>query len=103
MTPPELLQQIDRTWVVWRGQTLAYFGGCDYFRLATHPKIVAAAHEAIAKYGLNVAASRFTTGNHPLYNQLEEALAEFFASESALIVSNGYLTNLAPRDNPSPP
>lgn len=95
MTPPDPLQQIDRTWVIWRGQTLAYFGGCDYFRLATHPKVVAAAQEAIAKYGLNVAASRFTTGNHPVYNQLETALAEFFASEAALIVSNGYLTNLA--------
>lgn len=95
MTPPEPLQQVDRTWVIWRGQTLAYFGGCDYFRLATHPKIVEAAQEAIAKYGLNVAASRFTTGNHPLYNQLEKILADFFDSERALIVSNGYLTNLA--------
>lgn len=95
MTPPEPLQQIDRTWVIWRGQTLAYFAGCDYFRLATHTKVVAAAQDAIAKFGLNVAASRFTTGNHALYNQLENALAEFFAVECALIVSNGYLTNLA--------
>jgi 8-amino-7-oxononanoate synthase len=95
MTPPDPLQQIDRTWVIWRRQTLAYFGGCDYFRLATHPKLVAAAQDALAKYGLNVAASRFTTGNHPLYNQLEIALAEFFAAECALIVSNGYLTNIA--------
>lgn len=95
MTPPEPLQQIDRTWVIWRGQTLAYFGGCDYFRLATHPKVIAAAQDAIAKFGLNVAASRFTTGNHLLYIQLETALADFFASECALIVSNGYLTNLA--------
>ena len=95
MTPPEPLQQIDRTWVIWRGQTLAYFGGCDYFRLATHPKLIAAAQNAIAKFGLDVAASRWTTGNHPLYNELESALAEFFDAESALLVSNGYLTNLA--------
>jgi 7-keto-8-aminopelargonate synthetase-like enzyme len=95
MTPPEPLQQTDRTWVVWRGQTLAYFGGCDYFRLATHPEVVAAAQHALAKYGLNVAASRWTTGNHPLYNELELALARFFDSDCALIVSNGYLTNLA--------
>lgn len=95
MTPPESLQQIDRTWVLWRGQALAYFGGCDYFRLATHPQCIAAAQEAIAKYGLNVAASRWTTGNHPLYNELESALARFFDSDCSLIVSNGYLTNLA--------
>jgi 7-keto-8-aminopelargonate synthetase-like enzyme len=95
MTPPEPLQQIDRTWVLWRGQTLAYFGGCDYFRLATHPHLVAAAQCALGKFGLNVAASRFTTGNHPLYNQLECVLSQFFGSECALLVSNGYLTNLA--------
>jgi 7-keto-8-aminopelargonate synthetase-like enzyme len=95
MTPPEPLQQIDRTWVVWRGQTLAYFGGCDYFRLATHPQVIAAAQNALAKFGLNVAASRWTTGNHALYNELESVLAQFFESECALAVSNGYLTNLA--------
>jgi 7-keto-8-aminopelargonate synthetase-like enzyme len=95
MTPPEPLQQIDRTWVLWRGQTLAYFGGCDYFRLATHPEVIAAALEAISKFGLNVAASRWTTGNHPLYNELESHLAEFFGSECALVVSNGYVTNMA--------
>src|SRR4051812_38942803 len=95
MTPPEPLQQIDRTWVIWRGQTLAYFGGCDYFRLATHPRLIAVAQDAIGKYGLDVAASRWTTGNHPLYNELEAVLAKFFECESALLVSNGYLTNLA--------
>ena len=95
MTRPEPLQQVDRTWVVWRGQTLAYFGGCDYFRMATDARVIAAAQEAIAKYGLNVAASRWTTGNHPLYDELEKALTEFFLSECALITSNGYLTNLA--------
>lgn len=95
MTPPEPLQQVDRTWVIWRGQTLAYFGGCDYFRMASHPKVIGAAQNAITRYGLNVAASRWTTGNHPLYNELEVALAKLFECESGLLVSNGYLTNLA--------
>lgn len=93
MTLPEPLQQVDRTWVQWRGQTLAYFAGCDYFRMASHPQVLAAAQEAISKYGLNVAASRRTTGNHALYHQLEMALEDFFG-ERALLVSNGYLTNL---------
>ena len=92
---PEPLQQIDRTWARWRGQILAYFAGCDYFRLASHPQVLAAAREAIGKYGLNVAASRKTTGNHILYEQLELALADFFQCEAALLTSNGYLTNLA--------
>ena len=42
-----------------------------------------------------VAASRRTTGNHPLYEELEAALAKFFGAEGALLVSNGYATGMA--------
>jgi 7-keto-8-aminopelargonate synthetase-like enzyme len=48
----------------------------------------------VKKFGLNVAASRLTTGNHLLYRQLEAELAVFFAAESALLVPSGYISNL---------
>jgi glycine C-acetyltransferase/8-amino-7-oxononanoate synthase len=94
MTEPEPLQQLDRTWVRFRTRKLSYFSGCDYFRLASHPKVVAAVAAGLKKYGLNVAASRLTTGNHVLYGQLERSTADFFAAEDALVVSSGYSTNL---------
>ncbi len=94
MTEPEPLQQIPRTYVRFRGRKLSYFSGCDYFRLASHPRVVAALKDGVERYGLNVAASRLTTGNHALYHKLEQALADFFAAESALVVSSGYATNL---------
>ena len=94
MTEPEPLQQIDRTCVRFRRRKLAYFSGCDYFRLASHPRLIAALHNGVRKFGLNVAASRLTTGNHVLYRQLEAELARFFAAESATLVSSGYVTNL---------
>ena len=94
MTEPEPLQQIDRTYVRFRGRKLTYFSGCDYFRLASHPKVTAALKEGLRKYGLNVAASRLTTGNHRLYAQLEHALKAFFGADSALLLSGGYNTNL---------
>jgi 7-keto-8-aminopelargonate synthetase-like enzyme len=94
MTEPEPLQQIDRTYVQFRGRKLSYFSGCDYFRLSSHPEVIAAVKDGLQKYGLNVAASRLTTGNHVLYQQLEEKLAEFFGAGSALLVSGGYVTNL---------
>src|SRR5712672_649603 len=59
---PESLQQIERTRVFWRGRKLTYFGGCDYFRLSSHPEVVSALKEGVDRFGLNVAASRFTTG-----------------------------------------
>lgn len=94
MTEPEPLQQINRTCVRFRRRKLAYFSGCDYFRLASHPRLIAALQAGVKKYGLNVAASRMTTGNHALYRSLEAQLADFFAVESALLVSSGYMTNL---------
>jgi 7-keto-8-aminopelargonate synthetase-like enzyme len=94
MTEPEPLQQTDRTYVRFRRRKLSYFSGADYFRLASHPRVMAAAQAGVRKYGLNVAASRLTTGNHALYVELEAQLADFFAAESALLVSSGYMTNL---------
>lgn len=91
---PKPLQQVDRTYVRVGGQKLSYFAGCDYFRLASHPRVLAAVRRAIRTLGLNVAASRKTTGNHALYGTLEKALANYFDAESALLVSNGYLTNI---------
>src|SRR5258708_12336447 len=98
MTEPKPLQQVGRTYVRVGGRRLSYFSGCDYFRLASHPRVVAALSGGVKKYGLNVAASRLTTGNHALYLELERRLAGFFDAPAVLLVSTGYVTNtiLAP-------
>jgi 7-keto-8-aminopelargonate synthetase-like enzyme len=94
MNESEPLELAGRNSVRFRGRTLLYFSGCDYFRLARHPRVLAAAKSALGKQGLNVAASRITTGNHPLYGALERALALFFKAPDALLVGSGYITNL---------
>ena len=92
LAPP--LRQIDRTHVLYQSRKLTYFGGCDYFRLSSHPAVLAAIQSGLKKYGLTVAASRKTTGNHPLYEKLEEKLAGFFDALDAVSLSNGYASNL---------
>src|SRR5258706_10980998 len=94
MTEPSTLQQIARTYVRLGRRKLSYFSGCDYFRLASHPSVLKAVQTGVKRYGLNVAASRLTSGNHVLYEKLEGSLAAFFDAETALLVSTGYLTNL---------
>ena len=89
--PGPLLQQVDRTCVIHNGRTLSYFGGCDYFRLSSHPKVLHAVREGLLHYGLNVAASRFTTGNHAVYEELESCLATYFGAPSATLTSTGYM------------
>lgn len=94
MPLPAPLQQVDRTFVKWNGRKLSYFAGCDYFRLASHPQVLHAAEKALTTIGLNVSASRKTTGNHTIYDQLEATLKNFFGSASAVLVPNGYATNV---------
>ncbi len=94
MIEPEPLQQLDRTYVRFRKRKLSYFSGCDYFRLASHPNVIKGLLSGVRQYGLNVAASRLTTGNHALYEQLEDCLADFFDAEDALLTSAGYITNM---------
>ena len=94
MIEPEPLQQINRTYVRVNNRVLSYFAGCDYFRMASHPRVLAAVETAVKRQGLNVAASRLTTGNHKVYGQLERELATFFGAQSATLVSLGYTTNI---------
>lgn len=90
----EPLEQVDRIYVRYRGRKLIYFGGCDYLRLSSDPRVLRAVERTLRRSGLNVAASRKTTGNHPLYEQVEREAADFFGAEKAILVSNGYLSNL---------
>ena len=77
---PPPLERVDANHVRVGGRTLLYFGGCDYLRLSRHPAVLRAAERAIRTHGLNVGASRKTTGNHPLHEKLERRLEIFFAA-----------------------
>lgn len=92
---PEPLQQVDRVFVLWRGRKLLYFAGCDYFRLSSHPAVLRAVRDGLKAYGLNVAASRRTTGNHLLYEKLELETAQMFGAAEAILTGSGYSSNLA--------
>jgi 7-keto-8-aminopelargonate synthetase-like enzyme len=93
-TPGPALRQVDRVFVRAGQRRLLYFGGCDYFRLASDPRIAKALRTGLAQHGLNVAASRITTGNHPLYAEAERAIAKFFGVERALLCPTGYVAGL---------
>ena len=90
---PPALQSAGRTHVLQHGRKLCYFGGCDYFRLASHPKVLQALRDGLRDFGLNVSASRMTTGNHPVYERLERSLADFFGSQTATLAPNGWTPN----------
>ncbi len=92
MLGPEITP-VEENYVLFQGKKLLYFGGTDYHRLSRHRLIREAAARAVEQYGLSSTGSRATTGNHPLYRELEETLARFFDTEAALVCASGYLAN----------
>jgi 8-amino-7-oxononanoate synthase len=80
--------------VLRKGRRLISFSCNDYLNLSHHPAVKAAAVKAIEAYGTGSGASRLVTGDHPLFAELEAALARFKGSDAALIFGSGYLANL---------
>ncbi len=76
------------------GKKLVSFSCNDYLGLSHHPEVVAAAESALKQYGAGAGASRLVTGNYPLYDELESALATYKGTEAACIFGSGYLANL---------
>lgn len=73
---------------------LVLFAGCDYLGLAHHPRVIAALEQGLRDYGVSASASRATTGNTIAHEELERDLARFLGLEDALIVPDGYLSNV---------
>ncbi len=67
----------------------------DYLGLSQHPKVKAAAIEAIEKYGVGSAASPAIGGHMDFHRLLEEKIAKFFKREAAILYTTGYTANSA--------
>ncbi|MBN2417337.1 pyridoxal phosphate-dependent aminotransferase family protein [bacterium] len=75
------------------GKEYDYFAGNNYLGLANHPELKKAAVSAVETYGINVSASRETTGTASVHLALEKAIAEFKDKEAAVVFASGYLSN----------
>jgi len=76
------------------GRKMIMIGSNSYLGLTTHPRVKAAAKEAIDRFGTGSAGSRWLNGNMLLHEQLEAKLAQFLGQEAAVVFSTGYQTNL---------
>jgi 7-keto-8-aminopelargonate synthetase-like enzyme len=62
--------------------------------MSNNPLILQSLTDAAYEYGLNCTGSRTTIGNHPIYIELEAAVANFFQTEAAAVFGSGYLSNI---------
>jgi glycine C-acetyltransferase len=65
----------------------------NYLGLANHPQIVAAAHEALDRWGFGMASVRFICGTQAIHRRLEERLSEFLGTEDTILYSSCFDAN----------
>lgn len=78
-----------------RSRPVASFASNDYLGLSQHPDVKAAAADALERYGAGTGSSRLVVGDRLIHHKLEETLAEWRGTESALVFPSGYHANLA--------
>jgi 8-amino-7-oxononanoate synthase len=71
------------------------FGSNDYLGLTNHPKVKAAAVEAVRRYGSGCSGSRLLIGTLDLHVEVEAKLAALVRKEAAIIFGTGFQANYA--------
>jgi len=80
--------------VLVNGKEMGMYASYSYLGLIGHPRINAAAKEAIDRYGTGTHGVRSLAGTLTIHQKLEETIAEFKGTEAAVTYSSGYATNL---------
>lgn len=75
------------------GKNYILLASNSYLGLSTDPRVIRAASESLEKYGTGSGGSRLVSGSSDIHRQLEERIASFKNTESAILFSSGYLAN----------
>jgi glycine C-acetyltransferase len=65
----------------------------NYLGLGNHPEVVAAAHEALDRWGYGMSSVRFICGTQTLHRQLEESISAFLGTEDTILYSSCFDAN----------
>ena len=65
----------------------------NYLGLADHPAIVAAAKQALDRWGYGTASVRFICGTQEVHKELEAALSDFLGTEDTILYSSCFDAN----------
>ena len=65
----------------------------NYLGLANHPAVLAAAQDALARYGYGVASVRFICGTQVVHRELEQRLSAYLSMEDTILYSSCFDAN----------
>jgi glycine C-acetyltransferase len=75
------------------GNEVLNFCANNYLGLADHPDVVAAAREALDRWGYGLASVRFICGTQKLHKQLEKKISEFLGTEDTILYTSCFDAN----------
>lgn len=81
--------------VIVKGREMGMYASYSYLGLIGHPRINAAAKDAVDKFGTGTNGVRTLAGTLTIHTELEETIATFKHTEAAITYSSGYSTNLS--------
>ena len=76
------------------GRAVVSFASNDYLGLTAHPAVVAAAHDALDRWGAGAGSARLIVGARPIHAELEAELAAWKRTPRAALFPTGFATNL---------
>ena len=65
----------------------------NYLGLADHPAVIAAAHEALDRWGYGLSSVRFICGTQTIHKELEGRLSEFLGTEETVLYGSCFDAN----------
>jgi glycine C-acetyltransferase len=80
-------------WLVVDGKRVLNFCSNNYLGLANHPRMIAAAKEAMDEYGVGPGAVRTIAGTMDLHLELERRIAKFKRVDDAITFQSGFTAN----------
>src|SRR5690242_4669738 len=75
------------------GESVLNLCANNYLGLADHPAIVAAAHEALDRWGYGLASVRFICGTQDIHQELEQRISEFLGTEDTILYGSCFDAN----------
>ena len=80
-------------WCVVDGKKVLMFCSNNYLGLSNHPKLMAAAKQAVDTHGAGSGSVRPIAGTMDLHMELERRLAKFKGAEASLVYQTGFAAN----------
>lgn len=75
------------------GKPVLNFCANNYLGLADHPRVLAAAKEALDRWGYGMASVRFICGTQHIHKELEDALSRFLGTDDTILYSSCFDAN----------